>query len=71
MLEDKLKKIITDAVGAQYNAGFEAGYNKRMTEEKDERTHTLQDLYRRGYKQGYEDAQAEIGEITVDDLEAI
>ena len=68
---EKLKKMIEEACDTQYYKGFEAGYNARKIEEKDEHTHTLQDLYRRGYKQGYEDAKAEIGEITIDDLEAI
>ena len=67
-LEDKLKKIITDAVVDQYLAGFNAGYATRKAEEKEEDTHTMYDLYRRGYTQGYADAQAEVGEITIDDL---
>lgn len=66
-----LKKLIEDACDKQFEKGFSAGYNARKIEEKEDHTHTLQDLYRRGYKQGYDDASAEIGEITIDDLEAI
>lgn len=40
-LEDKLKKIITDAVVEQYNAGFNAGYATRKAEEKEEDTHAV------------------------------
>ena len=63
-----LKKIINEAVESQYDKGFIAGYNAHKIEDKNERDHNLLDLYRRGYQQGYEDARAEIGEITIDDL---
>lgn len=66
-----LKKLIIEACDTQYDKGFNAGYNARCVEEKDEHEHNLLDLYRRGYKQGYEEALAEIGEITIDDLEAL
>ena len=68
---EKLKKLITEAVDAQYDAGYTAGYNARKVEEKDEHEHNLIDLYRRGYQQGYDEALAEVGEITIDDLEEI
>lgn len=63
-----LKKIITEAVDNHYDAGYMAGYNARMVEEKEEHDHNLLDLYRRGYKQGYDEAKAEIGEITIEDM---
>ena len=65
---EKLKRMIEEACDAQYDKGYMAGYHARQLEEKDEHEHNLMDLYRRGYKQGYEEAQAEIGEITIDDL---
>ena len=65
---EKLKKMILDAVSEQYVAGYEAGYNARKVEEKDNHAHELLDLYRRGYHQGYEEAKAEVGEIEIDDL---
>jgi hypothetical protein len=68
---EKLKKLIEEACDAQFDKGFSAGYNARCIEEKDEHEHNLMDLYRRGYKQGYEEAMAEVGEITIDDLEEL
>ena len=68
---EKLKQMISEAVNSQYDAGFIAGYNARAVEEKNEHEHNLLDLYRRGYTQGYDDAKAEVEEITIDDLEGI
>ena len=68
---EKLKQIIEEACDKQYELGFKAGYNARQLEDKEEYTHNLQDLYRRGYQQGYADAQADIGEVTIDDLEVM
>lgn len=65
---EKLKQMIAEAVEKQYELGFSAGYDARIVEEKEEHDHNLLDLYRRGYKQGYEEAKAEIGEITLDDM---
>lgn len=51
-----------------YEKGFNAGYNKRKAEEREEDTHTLHDVYRRGYRQGMDDALAELEEIDIKDV---
>ena len=68
---EKIKKMIAEAVETQYELGFSAGYDARKLEEKEQNDRNLLDLYRRGYKQGYEEAKAEIGEITLDDLKEV
>lgn len=73
-IDDIVKRVIDsteDRITDAYKAGYTAGYLAKAQEEKDQRTHMLHDLYRRGYIQGEADTRAEIGEITLDDLKEV
>ena len=65
--EPRLQTILQD----QYNKGFEAGVMAQKMKEKEDHNRQLTEMYNYGKEAGYNDAIAEVGEITLDDLEAI
>ena len=71
MLEEKLKKIITDACEEQYQMGYQAGYKARELEENKDEQRRLGQVYTFGYNLGAEDAYAKCGVIEIEDIEDV
>ena len=51
-----------------YKAGYDAGYNARVLEEKEDHTQQLTEMYHFGVDVGRQEALDEIGEIELDGL---
>ena len=68
MIMEWIKKILKPILDDEYIKGYEAGIMAQKLKEKEDNNRRLHDLYRYGFLRGQEEARAEIGEITIDDL---
>ena len=59
-----LKPILDD----EYIKGYEAGVMAQKLKDKEDTNRRLHELYKFGFLRGQEEARAEIGEITIDDV---
>lgn len=69
MTMEFVKKMLKPVLDDEYMRGFEAGVMAQKLKEKEDNNRRLHELYKYGFLRGQEETRAEIGEITIDDLE--
>ena len=63
-----LEKLLKDALKDEYDRGFEAGYNACKIETDNDHVRRLDEMYHFGVAAGKAEAEAEIGEIDLNDV---